>query len=112
MVKGQQGLNASPVLAALDATRSGYTLRNARLPYAKPTLRYSELMIGPMLTMMRRGVQIDITKRDAFVAKLRDRIRGVSQTFDFLCESLFDTTINWNSTPQLKLLFYRFLAIP
>lgn len=80
--------------------------------WAKPTLRYSELMIGPMLTMMRRGVQIDITKRDAFVAQLRDRIRGVSHTFDFLCESLFDTTINWNSTPQLKLLFYRFLAIP
>jgi DNA polymerase I len=80
--------------------------------WAKPTLRYSELMLGPMLTMMRRGVQIDITKRDAFVAQLRDRIRGVSQTFDTLCESLFDTTINWNSTPQLKLLFYRFLAIP
>jgi DNA polymerase-1 len=62
--------------------------------------------------MMRRGVKIDVEKRDVLVAALEVRKRKVAETFDFLCEGLFDTTVNWNSTPQLKELFFSFLGIP
>ena len=80
--------------------------------WAQPGIKYSELMLGPILAMMRRGVQIDTDRRDQLVAKLeaeKDRLEGY---FDHICLSLFDTTINYNSTPQLKVLFYTFLGIP
>jgi len=80
--------------------------------WAKETARYSELMLGPVMTMMRRGVLIDTAKRDILVAKLSERRDKVVATFNALCEGLFDTTVNWNSTPQLKVLFYEFLGIP
>jgi len=80
--------------------------------WAKHTYRYSELMLGPIMTMMRRGVQIDIAKRDQLVAALQLRIDRVQAQFDHMCEELFGTTINHNSTPQLHALFYSFLAIP
>ena len=80
--------------------------------WAKHTYRYSELMLGPIMTMMRRGVQIDTAKRDQLVAALQLRIDRVQAQFDYLCEELFGTTINHNSRPQLHALFYSFLAIP
>lgn len=80
--------------------------------WAKETARYSELMLGPVMTMMRRGVKIDTAKRDHLVAGLEARKARVVATFDALCEGLFGTTVNWNSTPQLKVLFYSFLGIP
>lgn len=80
--------------------------------WAKETARYSELMLGPVMTMMRRGVKIDTAKRDHLVAGLEARKAQVVATFDALCEGLFGTTVNWNSTPQLKVLFYSFLGIP
>jgi len=42
-------------------------------PWAVTTYRYSELMLGPILTMMRRGVQIDTARRDTLVAALQER---------------------------------------
>lgn len=80
--------------------------------WAKTTYRYSELMLGPIMTMMRRGVQIDTKRRDMLVAGLLERAAKVQAKFDYLCESVFGTTVNHNSTPQLKTLFYDFLAIP
>ena len=80
--------------------------------WAKETARYSELMLGPVLTMMRRGVKIDVERRDRLVAGLEGRKQKVAATFDYLCSELFGTTVNWNSTPQLKVLFYSFLGIP
>lgn len=80
--------------------------------WAKETARYSELMLGPVLTMMRRGVKIDVERRDRLVAGLEVRKQNVAATFDYLCQELFGTTVNWNSTPQLKVLFYSFLGIP
>ena len=80
--------------------------------WAKTTYRYSELMLGPIMTMMRRGVQIDTERRDMLVAGLLERAAKVQATFDRLCEGVFGTTVNHNSTPQLKTLFYDFLAIP
>ena len=32
--------------------------------WSKPGYQYSELMLGPIMTMMRRGVQIDVARRD------------------------------------------------
>ena len=80
--------------------------------WAQPGIRYSELMLGPIMTMMRRGVQIDTTKRDRIVEGLRARAATVQANFDYVCERLWNTTVNHNSTPQLKILFFEFLAIP
>lgn len=80
--------------------------------WAQPGIRYSELMLGPIMTMMRRGVQIDTTKRDRIVEGLRARAATVQANFDYVCEKLWGTTANPNSDAQLKILFYTFLAIP
>lgn len=80
--------------------------------WAKPGYRYSELMLGPIFTMMRRGVQIDIAERDRLVERLTVRMWKVQASFDCLCEELWGTIINHNSRPQLCTLFYSFLAIP
>ena len=80
--------------------------------WAQPGLRYSELMLGPIMTMMRRGVQIDTVKRDRIVEGLRTRAATVQANFDCVCEKLWGTTVNHNSNPQLKTLLYDFLAIP
>jgi DNA polymerase-1 len=80
--------------------------------WAKPVYGYSEKMLGPILTVMRRGYKIDIAKRDRLVEVLESRRTKVIGTFARLCVELFGTTVNWNSTPQLKTLFYSFLGIP
>lgn len=107
--------NQEIVYNALDGmqTQALYEKFDKDFPaWAKETARYSELMLGPVMTMMRRGVLIDTAKRDILVAKLSERRDKVVATFNALCEGLFDTTVNWNSTPQLKVLFYEFLGIP
>jgi DNA polymerase-1 len=80
--------------------------------WAKTTYEYSELMLGPIMSMMRRGVQIDVKRRDMLVKVLEDRIAKVQANFDWVCEQMWGTTINHNSTPQLIYLFYTLLAIP
>jgi DNA polymerase-1 len=64
------------------------------------------------MTMMRRGVQIDTKRRDILVAGLRARADHVQANLDYVCEQLWGTTVNHNSTPQLMVLFYEMLAIP
>lgn len=80
--------------------------------WAKATHQYSELMLGPIMTMMRRGVQIDTKRRDMLVKALEARAAKVQANFDYVCEALWGTTINHNSTPQLIYMFYTLLAIP
>lgn len=80
--------------------------------WAKHTYAYSEKMLGPMMTMMRRGVRIDIARRDRLVAELEVRMATVQATFNAMCEELFGTDINIDSPTQLKHLFYTFLGIP
>lgn len=80
--------------------------------WSKPGYQYSELMLGPIMTMMRRGVQIDVARRDTLVAALEDRVAKVQANFDYICEQLWGTSFNHNSTPQLIFLFYTLLAIP
>ena len=80
--------------------------------WAKHTYAYSEKMIGPILTMMRRGTLIDATEKESCIRAFRLRQAKVSAHFDLLCEELFGTVININSPAQLKVLFYSFLGIP
>lgn len=80
--------------------------------WSKPGFQYSELMLGPIMTMMRRGVQIDVARRDGLVKALKARAVKVQANFDYVCEGIWGTTVNHNSTPQLTFLFYVLLAIP
>jgi len=74
--------------------------------------RYSELMLGPIMTMMRRGVQIDTAKRDTLVAALQVRAARVQEQFDHL----WRIAVGHDHQPQLDaptdLSFYTLLAIP
>ncbi len=86
---------------------------NKTIPaWGKAVGRYSEKMLGPVLTMMRRGILIDTKARDEVVAELEERRVKVRQTFDTICEGVVGTDINLNSDQQLKWLFYSALAIP
>ena len=80
--------------------------------WSKPGFQYSELMLGPIMTMMRRGVQINVERRDRLVKALKERTVKVQANFDYVCEGIWGTTVNHNSTPQLTFLFYVLLAIP
>ena len=80
--------------------------------WSKPGFQYSELMLGPIMTMMRRGVQINVERRDRLVKALKERTVKVQANFDCVCEGIWGTTVNHNSTPQLTFLFYVLLAIP
>ncbi len=79
--------------------------------WAVTSYTYSEKMLGPIMTMMRRGVLIDLTERDRIVSEIKVRAETVNKTFDHICTALFDTTININSPLQLKVLFFEFLGI-
>lgn len=81
-------------------------------PWAQHTFAYSEKMLGPILTMMRRGTLIDATEKELCIRAFRARLQKVQTTFDTICESLFGTVINVNSPIQLKELFYSFIGIP
>jgi DNA polymerase I-like protein with 3'-5' exonuclease and polymerase domains len=108
-------LNQDIIYNSLDTmqTKALKDIFDEMMPaWAKYTANYSEKMLGPILTMMRRGVQINTEARDKFVAKLAARKAGVVATFDEICLEVFGTDINWNSPNQLKILFYDFLGIP
>lgn len=108
-------LNQDIIYNSLDTmqTKALKDIFDEMMPeYAKYTANYSEKMLGPILTMMRRGVQINTEARDKFVAKLAARKVAVVATFDEICLAVFGTDINWNSSTQLKVLFYDFLGIP
>lgn len=79
---------------------------------ARYTYAYSEKMLGPIMTMMRRGVRVNIETRDKIVKQLVDRMAVVRANFDHICNELFDTDFNINSDDQMKALFYKFLGIP
>lgn len=81
-------------------------------PWSAPGYRYSERMLGPIMTMMRRGVRINLTERDQLLLAYNARLSTLQQNFDTLCTRLFDTDFNINSNPQLNALFYKFLAVP
>lgn len=81
-------------------------------PWAATAYTYSEKMLGPIMTMMRRGIRIDTARRDILVAGLEARVLVVRATFDFICEELFGTDINLDSPAQLQALFFKYLGIP
>jgi DNA polymerase I-like protein with 3'-5' exonuclease and polymerase domains len=73
---------------------------------------YNEKMLGPVMAMMRRGIKIDLARRDIEVAAMEGRLETVAANFQRLCEGTIGTDINYNSSPQRKFLFYEALAIP
>jgi len=80
--------------------------------WAKEGFTYSEKMLGPVMTMMRRGFRINLAQRDKVVKQYEKQLAGLDANFQRICEGVFGTDINYNSSPQLKALFYGFLAIP
>lgn len=80
--------------------------------WAQPAKRYNHLLLGPIMTMMRRGLKVDVEMRSRLIDELTTRIAQLRTTFNTVCLRVFGTDINSDSPAQLKFLFYELLAIP
>lgn len=82
-----------------------------RLP-KEPTFAYtmSRAMQGPALTMMRRGVRIDMAERDRLIIIFEARQQKFAAMFARLTREGLGREINPQSPQQLKQLFYRLLG--
>lgn len=83
----------------------------ASVTEAREAVRYEELMLGPVMAMMRRGIKINTEQRDAAVKVLEAQVAALLANLDYVCQAVFGTTVNVNSGPQIKALFYSWLGI-
>ena len=77
-----------------------------------PTYEFERSLLPMVLDMMERGILVDIAKRDAMVAELREQHDRALQIFDRICKGVWGRTINPRSSVQLKKLLYKDLYIP
>lgn len=69
-------------------------------------------MQGPALTMMLRGVRVDMAERDRLIIHFEAELKKYSAMFNRLCFEGLGVTINPNSPQQLKHFFYTVLRRP
>ena len=77
-----------------------------------PTYEFERSLLPLALTMMERGVRIDMGRRDAMVEHIKGRLQRVQQGFDLLCTKLWQRTFNPRSYLQLQELLYKNLFLP
>ena len=83
--------------------------------YAPHVYDFSRSLLGPVMTMMRRGVLVDWEAAVAAVEApggLDDRLRFLHSTLDEFAMVVWGKKLNPNSYPQMKQFFYTELAIP
>lgn len=91
------------------------TREMATTPYANGVYAHERGLLGPVMTMMRRGVLVDGAARDHAVTGpggLNERITKVQATLDEFTGVVWGKPLNVNSYPQLKRFFFDELAIP
>lgn len=79
--------------------------------------RFEKLMLGPVMTMMRRGIKIDMEARGARSDELSRKIRKVEALLYSLLNAVFDYEHEAdgrfiNSPARLNTLFFDWLSIP
>lgn len=94
---GLDGMMTQAVAASIPGN-STYLFERSLLPLA--------------LDMMRRGILIDIPKRDGMVAEVKSKLDKVSENFDAICQGVFGRTFNPRSYPQMRDLLYNKLHLP
>lgn len=68
-------------------------------------------MQGPALTMMRRGVRVDLFARDEETKQLDADLARYEYLFNRITTEGWGTPTNWQSQPQLMRLFYDVMRI-
>lgn len=76
------------------------------------TYRFSRAMLGPALTMMKRGIRVDNAARLELLGEEQARRDKVATFFKEMCLALCDKDVNPASHQQLKWLFYEVLECP
>lgn len=84
---------------------------DAAIPHT-PTYEFERSLLPLALTMMERGIRIDMGRRDAMVEHIKGRLQRVQQGFDLLCTKLWQRTFNPRSYLQLQELLYKNLFLP
>ena len=69
----------------------------------------SRCMQGPALTLMRRGVRVNLLERDRLITSMEADRAKYAAYFGRLTGESFGEALNPNSPPQLQKLFYEFL---
>jgi DNA polymerase-1 len=77
-----------------------------------PTYEFERSLLPLVVTMMRRGMLVDTSRRDVMVAKLQEQLGRTSQVFDHICTEVWGQTFNPRSPSQLKTLLYKRLYLP
>jgi DNA polymerase I-like protein with 3'-5' exonuclease and polymerase domains len=84
---------------------------DAAIPHT-PTYEFERSLLPLALTLMQRGILIDLEKRDSMIEHLRQRLAKIQQGFDFLCWEVLGCKVNPRSYPQMQDLLYKKLLLP
>ena len=76
------------------------------------TYDFERGMIGPAMTMMRRGLLVDNTERLALLAELVPLRAKLVELLDTYSNAIWDKELNHNSPLQLKKFLYECLGLP
>lgn len=87
-------------------------LKNNTPEWARPAIEYEHAMLGPVMTMMRRGLRIDQEQNQNIIAQLTENHSHYNEMFQRLLRELFGIELNVNSHVQMKFLFFELLGIP
>ena len=79
---------------------------------SSPTYEFERDLIPMVLDMTRRGIRIDLQRRDEMAGVLREQRDRTLQILNRICMGVWDKTINPRSPLQLKKLLYKDLFLP
>ncbi len=79
---------------------------------ARRTYDFERGMIGPAMTMMRRGLRVDEEERDRRLQSLTTLRPKLVELLDTYANAVWDKELNHNSPPQLKNFLYECLGLP
>lgn len=75
------------------------------------TWAFETKLLGPIMSMMRRGIRIDLEERDRQLGDLAQRTATLEAGLAILTNVVLGAPINWRSEKQVKRLFYEGLHI-
>lgn len=84
----------------------------AKDTYANDTYYFLQKMLGPMMTIIRRGLKVDQAKRLEASAIVTKKVETLQATLDTFAASLWNKGLNPRSHVQLKAFFLEWLCIP
>lgn len=109
------GVNRSLIYNGLDTLHTFALfehLKNNTPDWARVAIEYEHAMLGPVMTMMRRGLLIDQEQNRNIVAQLTANHSSYIELFHRLTRELFGVELNVNSPNQMKFLFFDLLGLP